>query len=192
MMKILSNKSKSIRKINIKSFKKAVIIVIITCSIFYMLICFSCWGAGYHDDGFGDYALIQNKGICKIDGKTIFYVAEGTYVPFFRLLIKGPAKVYTNGLDGVLRVSHVFVENSAGEKINIITFKNPIDYRWDAISGISDFVIVESSDYVTLYYDREPVDGFVIENNPFAKEIQFVQSVNLQKIKEIDNACFFY
>lgn len=192
MMKILSNKSKSIRKINIKSFKKAVIIVVITCSFFYMLICFSCWGAGYHDDGFGDYALTQNKGICKIDGKTIFYVAEGTYVPFFRLLIKGPAKVYTNGLDGVLRVSHVFVENSAGEKINIITFKNPIDYRWDAISGISDFVIVESSDYVTLYYDREPVDGFVIENNPFAKEIQFVQSVNLQKIKEMDNACFFY
>ena len=192
MMKILSNKSKSIRKINIKSFKKAVIIVVITCSFFYMLICFSCWGAGYHDDGFGDYALTQNKGICKIDGKTIFYVAEGTYVPFFRLLIKGPAKVYTNGLDGVLRVSHIFVENTAGEKINIITFKNPIDYRWDAISGISDFVIVESSDYVTLYYDREPVDGFVIENNPFAKEIQFVQSVNLQKIKEMDNACFFY
>ena len=192
MMKILSNKSKSIRKINIKSFKKAVIIVVITCSFFYMLICFSCWGAGYHDDGFGDYALTQNKGICKIDGKTIFYVAEGTYVPFFRLLIKGPAKVYTNGLDGVLRVSHVFVENSAGEKINIITFKNPIDYRWDAISGVSDFVIVESSDYVTLYYDKEPVDGFVIENNPFAKEIQFVQSVNLQKIKEMDNACFFY
>ena len=157
-----------------------------------MLICFSCWGAGYHDDGFGDYALTQNKGICKIDGKTIFYVAEGTYVPFFRLLIKGPAKVYTNGLDGVLRVSHIFVENTAGEKTNIITFKNPIDYRWDAISGISDFVIVESSDYVTLYYDREPVDGFVIENNPFAKKIQFVQMDNLQKVKEMDNACFFY
>ena len=157
-----------------------------------MLICFSCWGAGYHNDGFGDYALAQNKGICKIDGKTIFYVAEGTYVPFFRLLIMGPAKVYTNGPDGVLRASHIFIENTAGEKTNIITFKNPIDYRWDAISGTSDFVIVESSDYVTLYYDLEPIDGFVIENNPFAKDIRFVQTDNLQKIKEMEDACFFY
>jgi len=78
------------------------------------------------------------------------------------------------------------------KKTNIITFKNPIDYRWDAISGISDFVVVESSDYITLYYDKEPVDGFVIENNPFAKNIQFVQMDNLQKVKEMDDACFFY
>ena len=193
MIKKSLNKIKCIQKIDIRLFEKTVIIVVITYLFFYMLICFSCWGAGYHDDGFGDYALTQNKGICKIEGKTIFYVAEGTYVPFFRLLIKGPAKVYTNGPDGLLRVSHIFIENTAGEKkTNIITFKNPIDYRWDAISGISDFVVVESSDYITLYYDKEPVDGFVIENNPFAKNIQFVQMDNLQKVKEMDDACFFY
>jgi len=192
MIKKTLNKIKCIRKIAIRPFEKTVIIVVITCSFFYMLICFSCWGAGYHNDGFGDYALTQNKGICKIDGETIFYVAEGTYVPFFRLLIMGPAKVYTNGPDGVLRASHIFIENTAGEKTNIITFKNPIDYRWDAISGTSDFVIVESSDYVTLYYDLEPIDGFVIENNPFAKDIQFVQTDNLQDLKKMKDACFFY
>ena len=192
MMKMLSNKLKYILKIEISPFKRAAKFVIITCSFFYMLICFSCWGAGYHDDGFGDYALAQNKGICKIEGKTIFYIAEGAYVPFFRLLIKGPAKVYTKGPDGVLRISHIFIENTSGEKVNIITFKNPIDYRWDAENGISDFVIAESSDYITFYYDMEPIDGFVIESNPFAKNIQFVQTDNLRKFKEMENACFFY
>lgn len=192
MMQMLSNNLKYIRKIDISPFEIAVKFVIITCSFFYMLICFSCWGAGYHDDGFGDYALAQNKGVCKIDEKIIFYIAEGAYVPFFRLLIKGPAKVYTNGPDGVLRVSHIFIENTSGEKVNIITFKNPIDYRRDAKNGISNFVIVESSNYITLYYDKAPIEGFVIENNPFAKNIQLVQTDNLRNFREMENACFYY
>ena len=192
MMKMLSNKLKYILKIEISPFEIAAKFVIITCSFFYMLICFSCWGAGYHDDGFGGNALAQNEGICKIEGKTIFYIAEGAYVPFFRLLIKGPAKVYTKGPDGVLRISHIFIENTSGEKVNIITFKNLIDYRWDAKNEISDFVIVESSDYITFYYDMEPIDGFVIESNPFAKNIQFVQTDNLRNFREMENACFYY
>ena len=123
-MKILLDKI----KIDIKTFEKTVMIIIVACSFLWIFVCFNCDGAGYHE-GFGDYALAQNKGICKIDGKTIFYVGDSVYVSFLQLLLKGADRVYTDGPDGVLRVSRIFYEKNTGEKVDIITFKNPEDFN---------------------------------------------------------------
>ena len=196
MVKILLDKIKRDLKIDIKTFEKTVMIIIVACSFLFLFVCFNCDGAGYHE-GFGDYALAQNKGICKIDGKTIFYVGDSVYVSFLQLLLKGADRVYTDGPDGVLRVSRIFYEKNTGEKVDIITFKNPEDFRWRSIGElsvqtISEFVIVEYSDYIALYYDLEPIGGFVVEHNPFPKKFKFVQTDELWKFREIKDACFYY
>ena len=85
MVKILLDKIKRDLKRDIKTFEKTVMIIIVACSFLWIFVCFNCDGAGYHE-GFGDYALAQNKGICKIDGKTIFYVGDSVYVSFLQLL----------------------------------------------------------------------------------------------------------
>ena len=53
-------------------------------------------------------------------------------------------------------------------------------------------VVVETSDLITIFYNKEPVDGFFIEKNPFSKKILFVFKSRLSELKHKEGVCFYY
>ena len=93
--------------------------------------------------------------ICNIEGKRIFLFGEDTNVPYFSF--KDEYRVY-----------HILSEDSSNKEY-IATYKFPMTYGVGAIAENTDIAIVETQENITIYYSREPVGGFIIEQNPFSK-----------------------
>ena len=143
-----------------------------------MLLCFLFWNGG-HFKGVGTSPFRQhlsqkdNNMACSIDGTKLFLIGDDVDVSFFQMYAISGFKAY--------RFYHVFVIDERENRINLITYKFPLTTGIGAIIENTDMIIENSSDAITIYYDKEPVDGFVIENNPFHKKIQFEKLDNLKK-----------
>jgi hypothetical protein len=64
-------------------------------------------------------------------------------------------------------------------------------YGVGAVSENSDFVIKESSDSITIYYNKEPVDGFNIEQNPFSKKLKIERKNKLYDLMNMYGNCYY-
>ena len=125
----------------------------------------------------------QKEGIgCQIEGYKLSKLEEPLVVPFLQ--------VFINGYYGLYRVYDIMYVNESGEKRKFLTYKCPLTYGLDVIPEDIDFVIEETSDVITVYYEKEPVDGFKVENNPFSKEIQFKFLSDLENVRAVEGACF--
>lgn len=115
--------------------------------------------------------------ICNIEGKRIFLFGEDTNVPYFSF--KDEYRVY-----------HILSEDSSNKEY-IATYKFPMTYGVGAIAENTDIAIVETQENITIYYSREPVGGFIIEQNPFSKKLRTEFHDQLFDIKSVDGACYY-
>ncbi len=115
--------------------------------------------------------------ICNIEGKRIFLYGEDTNVPYFSF--KDEYRVY-----------HILSEDSSNKEY-IATYKFPMTYGVGAIAENTDIAIVETQENITIYYSREPVGGFIIEQNPFSKKLRTEFRDQLFDIKSVDGACYY-
>ena len=125
----------------------------------------------------------QKKGIgCQIEGYKLSKLEEPLVVPFLQ--------VFINGYYGLYRVYDVMYVNKSGEKSKFFTYKCPLTYGLDVIPEDVHFVIEESLDVITIYYDKEPVGGFNVEKNPFSKKIQFKFLKDTKGVRAEEGACY--
>ena len=115
--------------------------------------------------------------ICSIEGKRIFLFGENTNVPYFSF--KDEYRVY-----------HILFEDSTNKEY-IATYKFPLTYGVGAIAENTDIAIVEAQENITIYYSREPVGGFIIEQNPFSKKLRAEFRDQLFYIKSEDGTCYY-
>lgn len=163
-----------------------IIVKIFVCLylLIMMLVCYSCWHGG-HWDGSDEYYFKQKNNenffSCKIEGKRISKYGENVEVPFWQLFI--------SGFHGIFRIYHILYETESKEKNGFITYKFPLTSGVGAIVEDTDLVIEESFNQITIYYDKAPIDGFLIEKNPFSKNIVFKQKSDLTDIKAKEGSC---
>ncbi len=156
--------------------------------VFSMVLFYSCENGGRYA-GSGEeplylHSIHQKDKVCQIEGKSLQRYGDDVDVSILRVFIMSSADVF--------RVHHIryFDENS--EKINFITFKFPL-FSSGGIGATIDntnLIILETAENIKIYYDKEPVDGFVVEHNPFSKEIQFEYEKDLRNLRKMDNVCF--
>ena len=115
--------------------------------------------------------------ICNIEEKRIFLWGEDTKVPYFSF--KDEYRVY-----------HILFENNV-KKENIVTYKFPLTYGAGAIEENTDIVIVETQESITIYYNREPVGGFIVEQNPFSKKLRIEYRDRLFDLKREVGSCYY-
>ena len=99
-------------------------------------------------------------------------------------------QLFIHGYYVLYRVYDFMYVNKSGEKRKFFTYKCPLTYGLDVIPEDIDFIIEETSDVITVYYEKEPVDGFKVENKPFSKEIQFKFLSDLENVRTVEGACF--
>ncbi|SHK99882.1 hypothetical protein [Fibrobacter sp. UWB12] len=145
----------------------------------YYLFC----GSGHEDSITNRYPIFckspYNKSYfdhsraCKIDGNVLYTEMDSLDVPFLHLFV----------LDsyGIYETHHLKCVNKNGEDVTILTYKE--DYVW----GMRErnpvrFWIKETADSVKIFYDPEPVGGFIVENNPFSKNF-VIEKQNMNDIK---------
>ena len=145
---------------NIKSFENPVKIFIVVFYSFFILLYYSCTSGGHYE-----FKEPINKEVCDIDGKSISRFKENIDIPFFREFIFG--------YRGIYGIFHIYYEDETGNRNNIITYKFPFSYGLDNVSEDTGLLIEETPDVIRCYYDREPEGGFIVENNPFSKKIEF-------------------
>lgn len=161
------------------------ILICLYC-LFFMLVCFSCWHGGHFEGDekeflFKHTSFSKDVRACEIEGKKVSRLGEDVDVSFWRLFIWGAKGVY--------RVYHIVYETESQEK-KFLTYKFPLTLGIGAIAENTDIIIEENADSIVIYYNKEPSDGFEIEQNPFSKKIYFVHENDLFAIKKIDNLCF--
>jgi len=161
--------------------------LIIFFGCFPMFLCFLFWNGG-HFKGAGTFSFRQNLSqtdnsmACSIERKKLFLIGEDVDAPFFQMYAISGFKVY--------RFYHVFFFDDAGNRINFITYKFPLTTGIGAVIENTDMVIENSLNEIKIYYDKEPVDGFLLENNPFSKKIQFEKFGDLKNLKRDEGVCF--
>ena len=72
-----------------------------------------------------------------------------------------------------------------------VSFWIPFTYGLDVPVEETSLLFEETRDAIKIYYDKEPVGGFVVENNPFSKKILFEQKSNFNDIVRTDEACYY-
>ena len=151
--------------------------------IIVLLIFSSCgiWWGTFPGIGYIPFFQHSSKNmkttICNIEGKRIFLFGEDTNVPYFSF--KDEYRVY-----------HILSEDSSNKEY-IATYKFPMTYGVGAIAENTDIAIVETQEKNTIYYSREPVGGFIIEQNPFSKKLRTEFHDQLFDIKSVDGACYY-
>ena len=151
--------------------------------IVVMLFFSSCglWWGTFRGIGlipFYQYSIKDMKtSICSIEGKKIFLLGEDTNVPYFSF--KDEYRVY-----------RILFEDNI-DKGSFVMYKFPLTYGAGAIEENTDIVIVESQKKITIYYNRKPVGGFIIEQNSFSKKIEIDFRERLFDIKREDGACYY-
>lgn len=154
---------------------------------FPMLLCFLFWNGG-HFKGVGASPFRQhlsqkdNSMACSIDGTKLFLIGDDVDVSFFQMYAISGFKAY--------RFYHVFFIDETENRINFITYKFPLTTGVGAIIENTDMIIENSSDTITIYYDKEPIDGFLLEHNPFSKKILFERLDNLKSLKKHEGVCY--
>ena len=162
---------------NVSSFERIVkYFIIIVCS-FYMLIEYACT-----DGGNFDFAEPKNLPTCSVENKKVARYLEKMKVPFLRLFI--------NGTQGLFSTYHVYYKNASGKKIDIITYKFPFTYGLDVIMEDTRIMIKETPEVIMIYYDEEPIDGFIISDNPFSKKILLEYKSDLEELRKKGESCF--
>ncbi|SHK42487.1 MULTISPECIES: hypothetical protein [unclassified Fibrobacter] len=151
--------------------------------VFVLLFFSSCgllWGT-FLGIGYIPFFQFSSKNmkttICNIEGKRIFLFGEDTNVPYFSF--KEEYRVY-----------HILSEDSTNKEY-IATYKFPLTTGIGAIVENTDIAIVETQEDITIYYNREPAGGFVIEQNPFSKKLRAEFRDRLFYIKSVDGACYY-
>ena len=154
---------------------------------FVMLLLFA-----YHPHDFASFyneqVLSQTKSnykagkVCQIEDYVLYKFEEPLIVPFLQ--------VFINGYYGLYRVYDIMYMDKSGKKSKFFTYKWPLTYGLDVIPEDVYFVIEESLDVITIYYDKEPVDGFNVEKNPFSKKIQFKFLSDLKSVRSVEGACY--
>lgn len=168
-------------------FEVGLKLLITAVSLFLILLCYFWWNGGFFK-GSGEELLKQhssmheNKEIaCKIEEKRIALYGDDLDVSFLRLYVDRGWEVY--------RKFHVLYENENGEKISFITYEFPLTMGIGAIVENTEIAIEETPDSIKIYYNKEPSKGFIVENNPFSKKIQFEFSNELWKLKKREGVC---
>lgn len=180
-------KSASLKKI-FEDVEKKAKIFITGFFVFSMVLFYSCENGG-HYAGSGEKTLFlhsshQKDKICQIEGKALSRYEDDVDVSILRIFITSSK--------GVFREHHIRYLDENGVKTNFITFNFPL-YSSGGIGAIidnTDLVVLEFAENIKIYYDKEPVSGFVVESNPFSKEIQFEYKKDLKNLREMDNVCF--
>jgi hypothetical protein len=173
---------KWIMKINL--LKEVALILL----LFLMCFCCGCRGGG-HFDGDKNILVLQKNPkykktvACRIEDKRVAIFEDDLDVSIFQLYFDFTTTLY--------RVYHFFVEEKLGERRVFITYKFPMTYGVGAVSENSDFVIKESSDSITIYYNKEPVDGFNIEQNPFSKKLKIERKNKLYDLMNMYGNCYY-
>jgi len=151
--------------------------------VIVLLLLSSCglWWGTFQGIGYIPFFQYSSKNmqttICSIEGKRIFLFGENTNVPYFSF--KDEYRVY-----------HILFEDSTNKEY-IATYKFPLTYGVGAIAENTDIAIVEAQENITIYYSREPVGGFIIEQNPFSKKLRAEFRDQLFYIKSEDGACYY-
>ncbi|MCQ2050090.1 MAG: hypothetical protein MJZ22_03685 [Candidatus Saccharibacteria bacterium] len=176
-----------LRKI-FEDVEKKIKVFITVFFVFSMALFYSCEDGG-HYAGSGEELLYlhsshQKKEVCRIEGMALSRFGEDVDANILRVFI-------TSSLD-IFRVHHIRVTDENGERINFIMFKFPLYSAGgiDASIDNTNLLMLETEKFVKIYYDKEPVGGFVVEHNPFSKEIQFEFQKDLRTLRTLDNVCF--
>jgi hypothetical protein len=154
--------------------------LILVAVVLFFSSCGVWWGTFR---GIGFIPFFQNSTkemkttICNIEEKRIFLWGEDTKVPYFSF--KDEYRVY-----------HILFENNV-KKEKIVTYKFPLTYGAGAIEENTDIVIVETQENITIYYNREPVGGFIVEQNPFSKKLRIEYRDRLFDLKRDVGSCYY-
>lgn len=154
---------------------------------FIMLLQFACHPQDF-SSAYSEQVLSQTKSnykagkVCQIEDYKLYKLEEPLIVPFLQ--------VFINGYYGLYRVYDIMYMDKSGEKSKFFTYKCPLTYGLDVIPEDVHFVIEESLDVITIYYDKEPVGGFNVEKNPFSKKIQFKFLKDTKGVRAEEGACY--
>jgi hypothetical protein len=103
---------------------------------------------------------------CEIEGKKLYIQTESNHPGFW--------ECYFNR-DYCVTYTRSLLYESNDQKQVIIKYEYPRrDFSGDSISLLLS--IAEENDGIAIYYNHEPAHGFILENNPFSKELQFIQA----------------
>lgn len=171
-----------------KFFENFLKLFVMSSFLFPMLLCYGLWGGG-HFPGSGTEPLYfiplngENKISCKIEGKQLFVHGDSVNVPFFNL--------YFNFYHDLYRKFHLYYIDVNGKKKDFVTYKFPLTYGIGAIIENTDIVIEETQDYIKIYHDQEPVNGFSFEGDllPFSKKILFEFKRDLYSLRKKGDIC---
>ncbi len=154
---------------------------------FVMLLMFAFYPRDF-SSFYNERELSQTKSnyktgnVCQIEDYKLYKFEEPLIVPFWQ--------VFINGFYGLYRVYDIMYVNKSGEKSKFFTYKCPLTYGLDVVPEDVHFVIEESLDVVTIYYEKEPVGGFKVEKNPFSKKIQFKFLRDTKGVRVNEGACY--
>ena len=133
----------------------------------YLSFCHSCFnpiaGDTYPIYEYGDKNLRQ----CELNGKRIFLERENQNESFWYDFFVETHAPY---------VWHLQYQDDDNARKNILT------YRFEPRGGIGAVVqgtgigIDERQDSILIFYDAEPLDGFIIESSPFSDKIVLQKS----------------
>ncbi len=151
-------------------------ISIIVFYSFVLVLHYSCTNGGHFE-----FYNAKNKMTCNIEGKKISTYVDDLDVPYIRFFILGNHGMYCT--------YHINYEDESGKKNSFITYKFPYKYGLDVVLEKASFVIEETLDNVKIYYNNNPTNGFVIENNPFSKKLILEYTSDLKKVSNADGNC---
>lgn len=175
-----------------KEYDKVGRLFVLLCCFVFTFVCCSCWGNG-HFDGSGHIVVLQNLSkyknpiTCKIEGMKMHIFGDDVDVPILPFYFQCFSRVFLNAPNKYYRVYHFILENETV----FVTYKFPLTMGVGAVDENSDFVIIESEESLTFYYNRKPVDGFTVEQKPFSKKIKFEYSDKLFDLKKEEGACYY-
>lgn len=154
--------------------------------LFFILVCFFCWHGGHFEGGekkffFKHTSFSKDVRVCEIEEKKVSRFGENVDVSFWRLFILGTKGVY--------RVYHIMYETGDQEK-KFLTYKFPLTLGIGAVAENTGIIIEENADSIVIYYNKKPLSGFEIVQNPFSKKIYFEYRIDFTELKKRDNLCF--
>lgn len=118
---------------------------------------------------------------CEIEGKKMYTLTESNHPGFW--------ECYFNR-DYCVTYTRSLLYEQEGQKQALIRYEYPgHDLSGDSISLLLS--IAEEDERIAIYYNHEPVHGFILANNPFSKELQFEQTEQIRMGKKDRNECAF-
>lgn len=171
--------------------------------VFFALLLFLdyCWG--WPAPGFPAKPLQRvtqsNEQIdCEIAGFRLYENMDTVDVSYLYIFLNGKRNLHY--------VYHLLYSSDESNKNILLTYKFPVSLYGGRDQDVeyTNFLIEENDSLITINYNREPIDGFVIENNPFEKKIVMRYNSELDnsnillkyvdgkpEIKNVKDACFY-